>query len=387
MKPAIDPTDLEAGFEFNDDFGPFPQKNELFRRSWWDERIRNKKTEAFYRGHSQPVTTWRKAIGYRQLDYALRNAAWRISDLLTDIRGQGRREGFTDLFTLQRDVSSQQMRFETPHIAARSIKQAATALGAGLVGITHFDKRWQYSVRWHDAAAQELPPELGADLEHVIVVAVPMPYDVMKTVPSALGSAAAGVGYSRVAALVISLSQFIRDLGYEAEASMNDTAASIPYAIKAGLGELGRNGLLITPRFGPRVRLGRVYTNLPMTHDHPRSFGVQQFCQICKRCAKSCPAKALPMGPPSFTINNISNRPGIKKWMVDAEKCFGFWAAQNTDCATCIRVCPYNKDYGKWWHRLAARLAGSPLRPLILALDNAMGYGQRQRPDHWWDES
>lgn len=39
---------------------------------------------------------------------------------------------------------------------------------------------------------------------------------------------------------------------------MNDTALAIPYALKAGLGEYGRHGLVITPEFGPRV--GATYT-------------------------------------------------------------------------------------------------------------------------------
>ncbi len=379
-----DPTDQEAGFEFNDDFELFPQKNEMFRRSWWDPTIRNAKTDAFYRGHSEPVTTHHRAHGYNQKDYALRNAAWHISDVLTDVRGQGRREGFTDVFTLQRDVSPLRADLGGPEDAARQVKKAARALGAALVGVTHYDERWQYSSRFHDGAGEELPPEIPPGLEHVIVVAVPMPYDIIKTTPSVLGSAAAGVGYSLDAALLISLAQFIRDLGYQAIPSMNDTAPSIPYAIKAGLGEYGRNGLLITKEYGPRVRLGKVYTDLPLAHDRPKRFGVQAFCRICKRCAESCPAKALSLGDPTFSINNISNRKGVKKWSVNAEKCFGFWAAQNTDCATCIRSCPYNKDYRKWWHRTARWLAGTPLRRLIFAMDGMMGYGQRKRPDFWW---
>ena len=383
--PQRDPTDQEAGFELNDEFERFPQKNEMFRRSWWDPTIRNAKTEAFYRGHSEPVTIHRRSKGYHQKDYAIRNAAWRISDVLTEVRGEGRREGFTDVFTLQGDVSPRRADLGDPEAAARQIKKAARTLGAALVGITHYDERWQYSARFHDGSGEELPPEIPPGLAHVIVVAVPMPYDIMQTTPSALGSAAAGVGYSRDAALLISLAQFIRDLGYRAIPSMNDTAPSIPYAIKAGLGEYGRNGLLITKEYGPRVRLGKVYTDLPLAHDRPIHFGVQEFCRICKRCAESCPARALPLGEPSFKINNISNRKGVKKWSVNAEKCFGFWAAQNTDCATCIRTCPYNKDYSKWWHRAARRLAGTRLRRIIFALDGYMGYGKRLRPDIWWE--
>jgi len=380
-----DPTDQEAGFEINDDFELFPQKNEMFRRSWWDASVRNKKTDAFYQGHSEPVTTHRRAKGFHQQDYAIRNAAWRLSDVLSEIFGdQGRREGFTDVFTLQRDVSPRQADVGDPEQAASLIKKAAKALGADMAGVTHYDERWQYSARFNDDAGDDRPPEIPPGLTHVIVIAVSMPYDIMKTAPSALGSAAAGLGYSKDAAMLISLAQFIRDLGYEAIPSMNDTAPSIPYAIKAGLGEYGRNGLLITKDYGPRVRLGKVYTNLPLAHDRPIHFGVQAFCRICKRCAESCPAKALPMGEPTFSINNMSNRKGVKKWSVNAEKCFAFWAAQNTDCATCIRTCPYNKDYRKWRHRMARWLAGAPLRRLIFALDTWMGYGKRLNPDDWW---
>ena len=61
-----------------------------------------------------------------------------------------------------------------------------------------------------------------------------------------------------LALVVLSVTQYIRNLGYQAIASMNDTSLAIPYALKAGLGEYGRHGLLITKEFGPRVRLGKI---------------------------------------------------------------------------------------------------------------------------------
>ena len=159
---------------------------------------------------------------------------------------------------------------------------------------------------------------------------------------------------------------------------------AIPYAIKAGLGEYGRHGLLITPKYGPRIRLGKVYTNLPLAHDRPIRFGVKEFCEICRRCTKGCPVKAIPDGPPSKDTYNQSNIHGVKKWSVDGEKCFGFWAAQNTDCSICIRVCPYNKDYSRWLHKLGLRLAGTRLRHFMLWLDVKLGYGERQKSSLWW---
>jgi epoxyqueuosine reductase QueG len=73
---------------------------------------------------------------------------------------------------------------------------------------------------------------------------------------------------------------------------MNDTALAIPYAIKAGLGEYGRHGLVITPEFGPRVRFGKIFTDMPLAHDVPLRFGVTEFCEACNLCAKACPAAA-----------------------------------------------------------------------------------------------
>jgi len=77
-------------------------------------------------------------------------------------------------------------------------------------------------------------------------------------------SAATGLGYSKMAFVSSLLAQFVRNIGYQALPCGNDTALSIPLAVDAGLGELGRNGLLITPQFGPRVRLCKVFTDLPL---------------------------------------------------------------------------------------------------------------------------
>ena len=106
-----------------------------------------------------------------------------------------------------------------------------------------------------------------------------MDYDLIQTVPSALSGAATGMGYSLDTVVLLALAQYIRNLGYEAVASLNDTALAIPLAVQAGLGEYGRNGLLITKEFGPRLRLGKIFTDLPLASDQPIRFGVREFCE------------------------------------------------------------------------------------------------------------
>ena len=383
-----DPTanDAAAGFEILDDFQRFDQKDDVFRRSWWDARIRSEKSALFYATYREPLKTFRKADGFTQKDYALRNAAWHVSDIFTELKeDENRREGFSDEFSLYRDVASVQQEMGTPADAAVEIKQVARLFGADLVGITGFDERWLYTQKFSDLRGQSKPQELPDGLDNVIVVAQSMDYDLIRTVPSALSGAATGLGYSHDAMVVLGIAQYIRNLGYNAVASMNDTALAIPLAIKAGLGEYGRNGLLITKEFGPRIRLGKIFTDLPLAHDQPIHFGVKEFCAECRRCADGCPVKAIPQGEPSAERHNQSNLRGVRKWSVDGEKCFGYWVAQNSDCSICIRVCPYNKDYRKWWHRVGRRLAGTPLRTLMLWLDGKLGYGARLKPKSWWD--
>ena len=148
IKRKNDSNDTEAGFQVLDDFVRFDQKNDVFRRSWWDDSIKSDKTKLFYSTYREPLKTWRKADGYTQKDYALRNAAWHVSDLLTEVnKDDDRREGFSDAFTLQTSVSENQIDMGTEQQASDEIKKIALEFGAGLVGITKYDNRWEYSNR------------------------------------------------------------------------------------------------------------------------------------------------------------------------------------------------------------------------------------------------
>ena len=374
-----------ASFRLLSNFERFNQKDDVFRRSWWDERIRNRKSELFYETYREPLKTWRKVDGFTQKDYALRNATWHVSDIFTELKqDQDRREGFSDEFTLYRDVAEEQTDSGTPQEAATEIKRVGKAFGADLIGITDYDERWMYEKKFSDMSKREKPQEIPETLPYVIVVAQAMDYDLIRTVPSALSGAATGLGYSHDALVVLSLAQYIRNLGYNAIASMNDTALAIPYGVKAGLGEYGRNGLLITKEFGPRIRLGKIFTNLPLALDAPIQFGVKEFCDTCRRCSDGCPVNAITPDAPSDEVYNQSNIKGVVKWTVDGEKCFSYWGAQNSDCSICIRVCPYNKDFSQWYTRAGRWLAGTRLRKLMLQLDVAMGFGSRMQSRRWW---
>ena len=385
--PILDPaaSDARAGFRIDDSFQRFNQRDDVFCRSFWDPTVKSGRSGLFYQSYRTPLKEWKKVDGFTQRDYALRNAAWQVTDIFAELKeDEDRREGFLDEYTVLRDGPDEKVDIESPEAMAAEIKRVARTFGADLVGITEYDERFVYTHKYSRQREAEKPAAMPEGMTSVIVIAQSMDRDLIRTVPSALSGTATGLGYAHDTVVLLGLTQYILNLGYRALASMNDTALAIPLAIKAGLGEYGRHGLVITEEFGPRVRFGKIFTDLPLAHDRPRSFGVKEFCDVCRACTEACPAKAIPGGEPSSEVHNVSNIRGVTKWTVDGEKCFRFWANQNSDCSICVRVCPYNRDYTRWTNRLWRTLAGTRLRGLLNWLDKRSGRGERLAPSRWW---
>ena len=379
--------DADAGFRVGSEYRRFNQKNDIFNRSFWDPTVRSEGSARFYESYRKPLEEWRHVDGYAQRDFALRNAGWHVADFFAERLESGdRREGFLDFLTAQREGAETQVPFESPKEASREVKRVAKLFGADLVGIARRDERWIYTHKYSRQREDAVPADLPEGLDSVIVCAHEMDASLLRTVPSALSGTATGLGYSRDAITLLALVQYLRNLGYRAVASMNDTAATIPFAIQAGLGEYGRHGLLITPELGPRLRLGKIFTDLPLQHDRPRKFGVEAFCGVCRRCSDECPPQAIPSGEPSSEPPNCSSVEGVTKWTTDAERCFGFWVKQVTDCSICLRVCPYNRPGPRWLQWLRVRAMGSPLRRLMLWIDRVGSGGARLAPRRWWQQ-
>jgi len=379
-------SDREAGFEITADFEPFHQRDDMFNRAFWDPAVMSDDVMAFFKGFDEPKP--RKADGFSQWDFALSNAAWSVAhDYAARGNPHGKREGFLDPFAPYLPIAPAQVDVSDPADVTQRLRKVARFLGADLVGFAEYDPRWTYATAadFGDKDRGEKIVDLPDGLCSVIVLGHGMDHGLVKRYPSSTGGAATGREYSREAAIVSSMASFIRALGFEAVATSNDTALTIPYAIKAGLGEYGRNQMVITPEYGPRVRFSKVLTTLPVAYDRPRKFGVTEFCSICQKCADACPPRALPFGPPTDEPLNRSTIRGVKKWSADCEKCFKFWTKMRTDCAICMRVCPYNMDYAGRVARVIRWLMGTRLRRIMLWLNSKTKQGERQAPKDWWD--
>ncbi len=362
----------------------FDQKNEVFKRARWDSSLRDE-AERFY-GTVCP----RDKQGYKLKDLALRDAAWYIEDAF----GHGCRihnQGMLSWETLSKEQRCipADLRLDTTDAKATSqdVKRVAILFGASLVGITELNRTWIYSHTYDALTHEHKEFDLPGEYRYAIVLAFQMDYNLVRTSPTWLAQATEGVEYSRMPFTTSMLAQFIRNLGYKAIPSANDTAISIPLAVDAGLGELGRNGLLITKKFGPRVRIAKVFTNLHLKPDNPIEFGAMQFCSICKKCADNCPRQAISSGERSTKPHNISNAGNQLKWPVNAERCFSFWSNNEGSCMNCIRSCPFNKPHGRIhdsvrWLIARTRLLDST----FVKIDDLLRYDRKVLSDYWAGE-
>ncbi len=362
----------------------FDQKNEMFKRSLWDEKMLPHGMR-FYR-----EVKFQEKMGYRKIDYSFRNASWNLEwgagfGNSRSNSGLYSWEGVND--RIRHYVKSGDPVKASPEQMSRNIKRAARYFGADLVGICQVHPNWVYSHEFNTITREHYPMELPEGCHNVVVLAIAMDYEGVQMSPTPVGGGIVGFGYSMMAFVANLMATFIRGLGYRAIPSGNDTALSVPLAMAAGLGEMGRLGFLITEKFGPRVRLCKIFTDLPLSYDTYRPFGVKEFCKVCKKCATKCPGQAIPHGDMTTEGHNISNQSGILKWYVNAEKCFAFWAKNRSDCANCIRVCPFNKPSGVIHELSRAIIRKTPLlNRFLLRIDDILGYDKPFPVEKFWED-
>jgi epoxyqueuosine reductase len=312
--------------------GRFDERQTVFMRRHWDHDASF--FEAEYRGGAAARIATGEP-GYSRIDFARVLASWTVHDCFGGAFSW-KRLGQADTAMMQLGRHP----VEDPAVMSAEVKKTARMFGADLVGICRVDERWIYS---HDRSGDPIvvPPEY----RHAIVMGIAMDREAVMTSPSYESAAATGTGYSRMAFAIACVAQFLRNLRYSAIPMGNDTALSIPLAINSGLGQLGRNGLLITPEYGPCVRLCKLFTDLPLEPDGPIDFGLTDTCRTCSRCADACEGEAISAArEPSFEVACPSNNTGILRWAVNADRCYDYWIRNTAACSNCISACPFTAE-------------------------------------------
>jgi ferredoxin len=209
-----------------------------------------------------------------------------------------------------------------------NFENLAKSLGVGAIGYTKLPKPFMFRKR-------------AVMFDNVIVTGMEMPKDIIDTVPSGDGAVMFLRIYDTLGIQIAKLVDFLRDHGYGAQTGhpMSSSSVYVPLAQRAGLGWCGKAGILINPGFGPRMRLGVLYTsinNLPIK-DHNEHAWVDEFCLKCNSCVRECPAAAIhdkPIVRESGMITHIDNT-----------KCLPVFIEEHA-CGKCIKVCPFSdKSY------------------------------------------
>ncbi|MFX1286640.1 MAG: reductive dehalogenase [Promethearchaeota archaeon] len=318
----------------------FSERDTIFARVVWDES---------YSSHMRPITERASQKvgkkGYSRMGYAAQEASWTIYDYFYGAFDWKSAGGDSDKKILPTQLLNVLPKLESTDIKMNTqlIKRIGQVFGACKVGIAELDPDLPF-IYTHNRINE--PINFPKEMKYAIVMLIEMDYHALKTSPALPASITTGNGYSRMAFTIACMAESLRKLGYQAIPAGNDTGLSVPLAVKAGLGQFGRNGLLITPKYGQRVRICKVLTDLPLIPDKPIDFGVTQFCRVCKKCAKACPSQSISYETdPTWETpwDTISNNNGTYKWYVNVDTCYDYWVKNSADCSNCIRVCPFTK--------------------------------------------
>jgi len=223
-----------------------------------------------------------------------------------------------------------------PEGTSRFLKAWLGKMGAHSVGITKVRDHHLYT---HVGRGTDYGEPVTLDHPFALAITVEMDKEMVDAAPRSPTAMESALQYVRAGVMAVQVTDLIRRLGYRARAHIDGNYRVIcPLVARdAGLGEIGRMGLLMTPKLGPRVRIAVVTTDMPLVPDVPvRDLTTIDFCLKCRKCADSCPSRALPFSAPEKDEN------GVLKWKIDPEACFTLWAKLGTDCARCMAVCPYS---------------------------------------------
>ncbi len=175
---------------------------------------------------------------------------------------------------------------------------------------------------------------------NAIVLVMPMRKEAMISAPSKTALKEVFRTYYGLGVTVNKIADYLRSQGFNAMAgpAIGGDASYVPIAQKAGLGVIGRHGLLITDKdYGPSLRIAMIYTdieNLPVATEN-KHLWVREFCKQCGKCVRSCPANAI------YNETTPSGR-AINQTLCAVP------FANNFGCSVCIKSCIFfSHDYEK----------------------------------------
>lgn len=174
--------------------------------------------------------------------------------------------------------------------------------------------------------------------KNAIVLGMEMKWNEIKKAPSVLCEIECFRVYKELGDATIELTEFLKEQGYKSEAHhpFGGKLLFPPHAVAAGLGIMGRNGLVITPEFGPRQRWSIITTDAEIPSPEERDLSeMEDFCIECGACVKNCKGGAAYQEPKQKENSKIITH-------IDRNKCIQS-ILDNNYCSVCLKICPQGK--------------------------------------------
>ncbi|MDQ7903883.1 reductive dehalogenase domain-containing protein [Phytohabitans sp. ZYX-F-186] len=211
-----------------------------------------------------------------------------------------------------------------PAALTAALRAEAARLGLSAIGVTHYDKKYNFAEYY------------GLNVGDTIIVGIlEQNYDSTQTAPSIRAEKAALTTYAELEDRMRLLATWIHAQGYKARPEgFVGESMNIPYAVQAGLGQLGLNGQLLSPHAGSRARLHVMSTDAPFVHDEPVDYGIEGICDNCQICVRRCPPGAIPAAR--------KDSRGVMKAKLNTKRCLPVMG-KTAGCSVCMKVCPVQR--------------------------------------------
>ena len=169
--------------------------------------------------------------------------------------------------------------------------------------------------------------------KNAIILGMEMKWDKIKEAPGAICEMEVFRVYKVLGDVTIELAEYMKEEGYKSEAHHPFGGKLLygPHVTAANLGIMGRNGLILTPEFGPRQRWSIITTDAEIPKAKERDFTeLKDFCEKCGACVRECKGG-------SDLENPIKKANGVITH-IDRSKCIQS-IMDNNYCSYCLKIC------------------------------------------------